>query len=366
MSELLGEAQRYSRHMVLPEVGVAGQELLKAASVLVVGAGGLGSPVALYLAAAGVGKLGLVDFDSVDLTNLHRQVLHGTSDVGRPKVSSGTDALRELNPHVDVVGFEERLSAGNALEIIGGFDYVADGTDNFPTRYLVNDVCVLLGKPNVYGSVFRFEGQATVFCAPGGPCYRCLYPSPPPSGAVPSCADAGVLGVLPGVIGMIQATETVKAILGIGESLVGRLLMYDALEMRFSEVSVARDEACPVCGDSPTIRSLVDYGEGCVVEVGALEVLAMRARGEDFTLLDVREPQEWAQARVPGSVLISLGEVGDRLGELDRSKRTVVLCHVGIRSAAACEILTKAGFSSAVNLRGGIVDWMRCGGPVEP
>ena len=364
------ELLRYSRHFALPEVGEAGQQRLRAAKVLLVGAGGLGSPAALYLAASGIGRIGIVDFDCVDLTNLHRQVIHGTGKVGRSKVDSAEESIAAVNPHVEVVKHEAMLTSQNALQILEDYDYVVDGTDNFPTRYLVNDACVLLGKPNMYGSIFRFEGQATVFCATDGPCYRCLYPEPPPPGTVPSCAEGGVLGILPGVIGLVQATETVKAILGIGESLVGRLLMYDALSMRFSEVRIRRDPACPICGDHPTQTTLIDYDQFCGVasqdsdrrqehEIDVAALLEMQHRGQDFILLDVRERHEHAIQRIPGSILMPLGQVARRLGELDRSKTIVVHCHSGIRSATACEILRGAGFEDVFNLRGGMVEWIK-------
>jgi adenylyltransferase/sulfurtransferase len=366
------EMGRYGRHLILPEVGEAGQGRLKAAKVLLVGAGGLGSPAALYLAASGVGTIGIVDFDEVDASNLHRQIIHGTKDVGRSKLDSAEDAIKDVNPNVVVVKHQARLSSENALEIVRGYDYVVDGTDNFPTRYLVNDACALLGKQNMYGSIFRFDGQATVFCAPGGPCYRCLYPEPPPPGTVPNCAEAGVFGVLPGVIGLIQATETIKAILGVGESLVGRLMMYDALAMRFREVKVRRDPDCPVCGDHPTIREPIDYDSFCGLaprtaeggaeeEIDASELQRMRMAGEKFTLLDVREPFEHEWKRIDGDVLIPLGHVPSRFQELDPQAKTVVYCKVGARSAAACEFLREQGFREVLNLKGGILDWMRDG-----
>lgn len=371
------ELLRYSRHLILPEVGPSGQEKLKAAKVLLIGAGGLGSPAALYLAASGVGRIGIVDFDAVDLTNLHRQVIHGTPDVGRSKLDSAAESIQAINPNVEVVKHEAMLTSENALQILKEYDLVVDGTDNFPTRYLVNDACVLLGKTNMYGSIFRFEGQATVFCAPNGPCYRCLYPEPPPPGLVPSCAEGGVLGVLPGVIGLIQATETVKAILGVGEPLIGRLLLYDALSMSFTEVRIRRDPECPICGDRPTVTALVDYDQFCglpgkgspphsELELEPTELAAMMKGQEPFALIDVREPYEYAINRIPGSILIPLGQVPARMGELDRSKTTVVLCQVGARSARACTMLREKGFDRAINLRGGIAEWIRSGGNVEP
>ena len=363
------ELQRYARHLTLPEVGIEGQRKLKAARVLCVGAGGLGSPLALYLGAAGVGTLGLVDFDVVDVTNLQRQILHATADVGRPKLRSAADKLRAMNPYVALRTFETRLTRENAREILGGFDLVVDGTDNFATRYLVNDACVLLGKPNVYGSVFRFEGQASVFSTRGGPCYRCLYPEPPPPGSVPSCAEGGVLGVLPGLVGMIQATEAVKLILGKGEPLVGRLLLVDALSMRFWELTLRRNPECPVCGDRPTVRELVDYDEFCGVrgeapapageelpEVQVEELKRRRDAGDGPLILDVREPYE-ARICSLGGVLIPLGELPARAGELDPSRELVVLCRSGVRSARAVAFLRQAGFGKARNLAGGILAW---------
>ena len=366
------ELLRYSRHLILPEVGVEGQEKLKDAKVLIVGAGGLGSPVALYLAASGVGTLGIVDFDKVDLTNLQRQIIHGTENVGCSKLDSAEKAIRSVNPHVAVFKYPTALTSENAIEIIGSYDYVVDGTDNFPTRYLVNDACVLLGKTNMYGSIFRFDGQATVFCAPGGPCYRCLYPEPPPPGTVPNCAEGGVLGVLPGVIGLIQATETVKAILGIGEPLVGRLMLYDALAMTFQEVRIRRDPQCPICGDEPTISHLIDYEQFCGVaavptglsdlnaeELSAEELKLMMANRERFVLIDVREPHEHAISQIDGSILIPLGELESRIDGLNKHDRTVVHCQSGVRSAKACAILKSAGFEDVINLRGGIAAWLR-------
>lgn len=364
------EIRRYSRHLIIPEVGLDGQLKLKRAKVLLVGAGGLGSPLGLYLAAAGVGRIGIVDFDVVDESNLQRQVIHGTSDLGRKKLDSAVETLRDINPHVQVDRFETALTSANALEILRDYDIVADGTDNFPTRYLVNDACLLLGKPNVYGSIFRFEGQATVFAMPGGPCYRCLYPEPPPPGLVPSCAEGGVLGVLPGLIGLVQATETVKLILGVGEPLVGRLLLYDALKMRFRELKLRRNPECPVCGDRPTIRELIDYHEFCGVARGAgvedqpagadltpPQLKAKMDRGDDFLLLDVREPNEVQICRLPGSVLIPMREVPRRLGELDRNKEIVVYCRSGARSGKIADLLRSQGFANVRNLTGGILAW---------
>ena len=363
------EVLRYSRHLIMPEVGMEGQLKLKQAKVLLVGAGGLGSPLALYLAAAGVGKLGVVDFDVVDFTNLQRQVLHGTSDVGRSKLDSAADTLREINPYVEVVPHEVRLTSENALAILADYDIVADGTDNFATRYLVNDACVLTGKPNVYGSIFRFEGQASVFATREGPCYRCLYPEPPPPGLVPSCAEGGVLGVLPGIVGCIQALETIKLIIGRGEPLIGRLLLFDALRLRFRELKLRRNPECPACGDHPTIDHLIDYEEFCgirgqeaepmaaVPEITPTELKQMIDERRDFRLVDVREPHEFDICRIPGSVLIPLGDVPARMNELDSAQEIVVHCRSGMRSARAVELLQKAGFRRIHNLKGGILAW---------
>ncbi|HEU5184049.1 MAG TPA: molybdopterin-synthase adenylyltransferase MoeB [Gemmatimonadaceae bacterium] len=372
------EVLRYSRHLIIPDVGLTGQRQLKNARVLLVGAGGLGSPLALYLAAAGVGTIGLVDFDVVDLTNLQRQILHGTKDVGRPKLASATDRIRDVNPHVHVEGFETRLTSANALDILRDFDIVVDGTDNFPTRYLTNDACVLLGKPNVYGSIFRFEGQASVFATADGPCYRCLFPEPPPPGLVPSCAEGGVLGVLPGLIGTIQATETIKLVLGIGEPLVGRLLLVDALTVRFHTVKLRRDPSCPACG-TRAIRELVDYEEFCgirqaeaqqladaVPEITPVELAERRRRGDDLDLIDVREPHEWEIAHIPGARLIPLATVADAALTLDRSRDIVVHCKGGIRSAKAVRQLRAAGFSRVWNLSGGITRWSEDVDPSTP
>lgn len=366
------EILRYSRHLIIPEVGMEGQLKLKAANVLLVGTGGLGAPLGLYLAAAGVGHIGLVDFDVVDFTNLQRQVIHHTSDVGRKKLDSAAEKMTAINPHIRITRHETALTSENALDIIRDYDLVVDGTDNFPTRYLVNDACVLLGKPNVYGSIFRFDGQATVFAYEGGPCYRCLYPEPPPPGLVPSCAEGGVLGILPGTIGLIQATETVKLILGIGEPLVGRLLLYDALGMRFRELKLRRNPECPVCGDHRTITRLIDYHQFCGVprqapaeetgktmdgEIDPVDVKAMIDRGEDFVLIDVREPHEHKIGNIPQAKLIPLGEVPKRLDELDRKADIVIHCKSGMRSAKACGILRQAGFERVRNMRGGILAW---------
>jgi len=360
------EILRYSRHLILPDVGVEGQQKLKAARVLLVGAGGLGSPAALYLAAAGVGTLGLVDFDVVDKTNLQRQILHGTSTVGVSKLESATARIHDLNPNVRVETFETRLTSENALDIIREFDIVADGTDNFPTRYLVNDACVLLDKPNVYGSIFRFEGQASVFYARQGPCYRCLYSEPPPPGLVPSCAEGGVLGVLPGIIGSIQAMETIKLILGAGQPLIGRLVLFDALKLQFRELKLEKDPDCPVCGAHPTVTELIDYQAFCGIgaepaydgaEITAEELRDEWQRNPELVVIDVREPHEHEIAHIDGAVLMPLGELPDRLGELDGHREIVTHCHHGARSLKALEILKAAGFSKVRSLRGGIDAW---------
>jgi molybdopterin/thiamine biosynthesis adenylyltransferase/rhodanese-related sulfurtransferase/molybdopterin converting factor small subunit len=370
------EVGRYSRHLIMPEVGVDGQRRLKNARVLCVGAGGLGSPAALYLAAAGIGTLGIVDFDAVDSSNLQRQILYSTGDVGRPKLASARERLTALNPEVKVVTHDAALTAANALDIFRQYDVVLDGTDNFATRYLVNDACVLLGKPNAYGSIFRFEGQASVFATKGGPCYRCLYPEPPPPGLVPSCAEGGVLGVLPGVIGTIQATETIKLILGGSEPLVGRLLLYDAWRMRFRELKLRRDPACPVCGDEPSIRELIDYEQFCGVapaqraaasatalpahlQVNVDSLAARLNTGDAPFVLDVREPQEFQICRIPGSVLIPLGALAARLSELPPPDREIVVhCKSGARSAKAVRLLQGRGYTLARNLEGGILAWI--------
>jgi sulfur-carrier protein adenylyltransferase/sulfurtransferase len=365
------EILRYSRHLIVPEVGMEGQLKLKAAKVLLVGTGGLGAPLGLYLAAAGIGRIGLVDFDVVDFTNLQRQVIHFTKDVGRNKIDSAAEKMTALNPNVEIVKHEVALSSENAMEILKDYDLVVDGTDNFPTRYLVNDACVLLGKPNVYGSIFRFEGQATVFAYEGGPCYRCLYPEPPPPGLVPSCAEGGVLGILPGTIGLIQATEAVKLILGIGEPLVGRLLLFDALGMRFRELKLRKNPECPICGDHRTITKLIDYHQFCGVpqqptkqetkvtegEIEVTEVKEKLDRGDNFVLIDVREPHEYQICNIPAAKLIPLGEVGKRLDELDPEADIVIHCKSGMRSARACGILKAAGFKHVRNMKGGILAW---------
>jgi adenylyltransferase/sulfurtransferase len=363
----LSELRRYGRHLTLPEVGEEGQKRLKAGSVLVVGAGGLGSPLALYLAAAGIGTIGIVDFDAVEESNLQRQIAHGTSGVGKSKLGSITARIKDLNPFVNVVPHEMYLDRSNALPLVRGYDVIVDGTDNFATRYLVNDACVLERKPNVYGSILRFEGQASVFDARVGPCYRCLFPEPPPPGVVPNCAEAGVLGVLPGVIGSIQATETIKLLVGAGDTLVGRLLLYDALEMRFREMRLRKDPSCPICGEHPSIRELQDYDALCGVrshaaegiEWSARELADAIARGEDLLVVDVREPHELAIARFPDALHIPLRTVPARATELPRERTLVLTCHKGVRSMRALEILRELGFSRLKNLAGGIDAWSR-------
>ena len=362
------ELQRYGRQLTLPEFGQRGQQRLKEARVLLVGAGGLGSPAALYLAAAGVGTLGIVDYDRVELSNLHRQVLHATSMAGRPKTESATRTIGDINPHVNVETHAAQLTSANAMNILRGYDVVVDGSDNFATRYLVNDACVLLGLPTVYGSVYRFEGQASLFDARRGPCYRCVFPQPPPPGAVPSCATAGVIGVLPGIIGLIQATETIKLIAGIGESLLGRLLLFDALEMRFRELRIRKDPACPVCGEHPAITALVDYATVCGdapmpadsaddVDVSVQQLKAKLDAGERFELLDVRRPDELEIAKLPYTKWIELRELRERMNELDKNAEVVVYCQGGVRSARATQWLRDAGFAKAKNLAGGIDAW---------
>ena len=371
------EIARYSRHLIMPEVGVEGQRRLKAARVLMIGTGGLGAPSGMYLAAAGVGTLGIVDFDVVDESNLQRQIIHGTKDVGRPKIESARDRLADINPHVRVETYETRLTSDNALELFRDYDIIVDGTDNFPTRYLVNDACVLTGKPNVYGSIFRFEGQASVFWAARGACYRCLYPEPPPPGLVPSCAEGGVLGVLPGIVGAIQASETIKLILGAEDgALINRLLLFDAWKMRFRELKLRKDPACPVCGENATIKQLIDYEEFCglrpapsqaagvqaqeaeLEEVTAAEFKRRLDRGDDLQIIDVREPNEYDIARIPGSKLIPLGQVVERAVEIEEGRETVVHCKGGVRSAKAIGALRRAGFRGRLlNLKGGILAW---------
>jgi adenylyltransferase/sulfurtransferase len=365
------DLSRYSRHLILPEVGMEGQQKLKAARVLCVGTGGLGSPLALYLAAAGIGTLGLVDFDVVDSSNLQRQIIHSTKDIGRKKLDSAEEKLIALNPAIRIVKHDTMLSSANALDILKDYDIVADGTDNFPTRYLVNDACVLLGKPNVYGSIFRFEGQASVFATQAGPCYRCLYPEPPPPGLVPSCAEGGVLGILPGLVGVIQATEVIKLILGKGESLVGRLLLVDALNMRFRELKLRKNPECPVCGANPTVTRLIDYQQFCgivpetpqeknlkngIPQLTVKELKARRDAGDDVFLLDVREPYEYQIAQIGGK-LIPQNDVPQRLAEIPRDREIVVQCRSGARSQRIAEFLKQSGYPSVVNLAGGILAW---------
>jgi adenylyltransferase/sulfurtransferase len=373
-----GQYERYRRHLSLPELGAEGQLRLLGGSVLIVGAGGLGCPLALYLAAAGVGRLGLVDPDVVEVSNLQRQVLYGTPDLGRPKVEVARERLRALNPDVDVRVFPERLTSANALALFRDWDVIVDGTDNFPTRYLSNDACVLLGKPTVYGAILRFEGQASTFDSRRGPCYRCLFPEPPPPGAVPSCAEGGVLGVLPGLVALVQATEVVKLLCGVGEPLIGRFLHYDALSMSFREFRFAKDPGCPVCGERPTVTELSDYEgfcglprpgeEGTVKEVSAGEVRARMERGEPLLLLDVREPAEWETARIEGARLVPLGQLEERLAELAewKDRPVVAHCHHGGRSAKACQLLAGAGFSDVANLVGGIDAWSLSVDPSVP
>jgi len=362
------EILRYSRHLIMPEVGMEGQQKLKAARVLCIGAGGLGSPLALYLAAAGVGTLGIVDFDVVDYTNLQRQIIHTTADVGRKKLDSATEKLKAINPFLNIRTFETKLTSENALEIFADFDIIADGTDNFPTRYLVNDACVLTGKPNVYGSIFRFEGQASVFATKEGPCYRCLYSAPPPPGLVPSCAEGGVLGILPGLVGVIQATEAIKLILGKGEPLISRLLLIDALGMKFRELKLRKNPDCPVCGTHPTVTRLIDYSEFCgirgeetpvtsnVPEMQVEELKRALDAGEDIFVLDVREPHECQICNIGGH-LIPLGDLPKRVHELDSSREIVAHCRSGVRSAKAVDFLRQAGFRKVRNLAGGILAW---------
>ena len=362
---------RYSRHLILPEVGMEGQQKLKAARVLCVGTGGLGSPLALYLTAAGIGTLGLVDFDVVDASNLQRQIIHSTKDIGRKKIDSAEEKLKALNPAINIVKHETMLSSANALDILKNYDIVADGTDNFPTRYLVNDACVLLGKPNVYGSIFRFEGQASVFATKEGPCYRCLYPEPPPPGLVPSCAEGGVLGILPGLLGTIQATEVIKLILGKGDPLIGRLLLVNALDMRFRELKLRKNPECPVCGANPTVTELIDYQHFCGIApesqeettvkngIPQLTVKELKARidaGEDVYLIDVREPYEYQIAQIGGK-LIPQNEVPQRLAEIDRDREVIVQCRSGARSQRIAEYLKQSGYPRVVNLAGGILAW---------
>jgi sulfur-carrier protein adenylyltransferase/sulfurtransferase len=364
------EIRRYSRHLIMPEVGMEGQRRLKAAKVLLIGAGGLGSPLGLYLAAAGVGTLGLADFDVVDETNLHRQVLFGRSDVGRPKLDAALGRLHEVNPHIQLVPHKLRLDSSNAMALFAPYDIIVDGTDNFPTRYLVNDACVLSGKPNVYGSIFRFEGQVSIFWGAKGPCYRCLFPEPPPPGLVPSCAEGGVLGVLPGIIGSLQANEVIKLIVGAGDPMIGRLLLFDALKMKFRELKLRKDPSCPICSEHPTQHELIDYAEFCGIpaedenapndfDIQVGELKRWKDEGKDVTLLDVRTPQEFQIARLDGAKLIPLQDLPDRLGELDSAADLVVFCHHGPRSAQAVRFLRQIGFARARNLAGGIEAWSR-------
>jgi adenylyltransferase/sulfurtransferase len=375
------EIARYSRHLIMPEVGMSGQRKLKAASVLIVGTGGLGSPLAMYLAAAGIGRIGLVDYDMVDISNLQRQVIHGTSSIGKPKLESAKARMQDINPHIQIDTYNIPLTSENALDILAPYDVIIDGTDNFPTRYLVNDACVILGKPNVYGSIFRFEGQASVFDARQGPCYRCLFPAPPPPGLVPSCAEGGVLGVLPGTIGAIQATETIKLILGIGEPLVGRLMLYDALSMSFEYVRLRKNPHCPVCGENPTLTELIDYEQFCgmpghdrsifhtgsealVEGITAREVKTKLDAGEDILLLDVREPHEWEIADIAQATHhVPKGEILEHLGDLDTAREIVVYCRTGGRSADVIMTLKQHGYTRLKNLLGGINAWAK---QVEP
>ena len=382
------EIERYSRHLIMPQVGMAGQKKLKASSVLLIGAGGLGSPLAMYLAAAGIGRIGMVDYDVVDYSNLQRQIIHGTKDVGRPKLDSAKERVLDINPYVQVDTYEVPLTSENALEIFEPYDIIIDGTDNFPTRYLTNDACVLLGKPNVYGSIFRFEGQASVFYAKEGPCYRCLFPEPPPPGLVPSCAEGGVLGILPGTIGAIQATEAIKLLLGIGEPLIGRLLLYDALNMSFDEVRLRKNPNCPVCGENPTLTELIDYEQFCgmpahdnslyaglededAADVPAITPSQLQTRlesGERLTIIDVREPHEWEIVNLEhiGARLIPQDEVLDHMNELDTAQEIVVHCRSGVRSANAIRDLQQHGFKKLLNLDGGILRWARDVDPGMP
>ncbi len=367
------EIRRYSRHLIMPEVGLAGQKRLKAASVLLIGTGGLGSPLGMYLAAAGIGKIGLVDYDVVDASNLQRQVVHGTASIGKLKVESAKARMLDINPDIEVVTYNVPFTSENAMEIARPYDVIIDGTDNFPTRYLTNDVCVLLGKPNVYGSIFRFEGQASVFYAKEGPCYRCLFPEPPPPGLVPSCAEGGVLGVLPGTIGTIQATEAIKLILGIGEPLIGRLLLYDALSMTMEEVKLRKNPKCLVCSEHPTVTTLIDYEEFCGVpshdhdeesagkgwDITPKELADRLAQGNHIRIIDVREPHEWEISHIEGAELIPLGDLAMRMNELDTAEEIVLQCKTGARSARALDLLRTAGFRKLKNLKGGINAWAR-------
>jgi len=376
------EIKRYSRHLIMPEIGMDGQRRIKAGSVLCIGAGGLGSPAAMYLAAAGVGRIGIVDFDVVDYSNLQRQLLHTTPDVGISKLQSAKNKINALNPHVQVDTYEEALSSDNAMRLFKGYDVILDGTDNFPTRYLVNDACVLMGIPNAYGSIFRFEGQASVFATKEGPCYRCLYPEPPPPGLVPSCAEGGVLGVLPGVIGVIQATESIKLLTGVGNPLIGRFMIYDALNMKFRELKLRKDPDCPVCGTHPTVTKLIDYDQFCGIvqpaqdhsagaTVSATEITPVELKkkldaGETPFILDVREPNEYQINKIPGSTLIPLGELPRRYQELPKDRQIVTQCKMGGRSAKAQDFLKTVGFSDVLNLKGGILKWIDDVDPSQP
>lgn len=373
------EIKRYSRHLIMPEVTIEGQKKLKNASILTIGTGGLGSPLLLYLAAAGVGRLGIVDFDVVDYSNLQRQVLHDTSKIGVPKVESARQRIKEINPHVIVETHETAITSDNAMELMKNYDIIIDGTDNFPTRYLTNDACVLLGKPNIYGSIFRFDGMSTVFWGKHGPCYRCMYPEPPPVGSVPTCAEGGVLGVLPGIIGVIQAIEAVKLIIGQGDPLIGRLVLFNALSMKFREVKIRKDPKCPMCGENPTIKELIDYKEFCgvfehseddimhgVPEITARDLKAKMDRGEPFVLLDVREPFEVQIAQLPNAKFMALGDIPARLHELDSSQEIVLFCRNGQRSAGALRKMQEAGFKKVWNLSGGLLAWSAKVDPTVP
>ncbi len=373
------EIKRYGRHLIMPEVTLDGQKKLKAAKILCIGTGGLGSPLLAYLTAAGIGKIGLVDFDTVDYSNLHRQIIHKTKNVGKPKIHSAIETMKEINPYVQVQPYETSFRSDNAMEIAKDYDVIIDGTDNFPTRYLVNDVCVLLGKPNVYGSIFRFDGQATVFWGEKGPCYRCLYPEPPEPGMVPSCAEGGVLGVLPGIIGVIQAIETVKLIIGAGDSLIGRLVLFDALKMKFRELKVRKDPSCPICSANPTIKELIDYDQFCgvgpvgakeehfgVPEITVEELKAAFDTKKDFDLLDVREPQEFEISQIEGSKLIPMGQLASRIHELDSAREIYILCKSGIRSAKSWKLLHDSGFRRIKNVAEGIDAWSERIDPTLP
>jgi molybdopterin/thiamine biosynthesis adenylyltransferase/rhodanese-related sulfurtransferase len=376
------EIKRYSRHLIMPEIGMDGQRRIKAGSVLCIGAGGLGSPAAMYLAAAGVGRIGIVDFDVVDYSNLQRQLLHTTPDVGLSKLQSARNKINALNPHVHVETYEEALSSDNAMRLFKGYDVILDGTDNFPTRYLVNDACVLMGIPNAYGSIFRFEGQASVFAAKDGPCYRCLYPEPPPPGLVPSCAEGGVLGVLPGVIGVIQATESIKLLTGVGQPLIGRFMIYDALNMKFRELKLRKDPDCPVCGTHPTVTKLIDYDQFCGIapaaqdhsagatvsasDITPVELKQKLDAGETPFILDVREPNEYQINKIPGSTLIPLGELPRRYQELPKDRQIITQCKMGGRSAKAQDFLKTVGFTDVLNLKGGILAWIDTVDPSQP